>query len=329
MKPTIFITRKLPEAVIEVIQEQYQVKMWDYEDVQVPREMLLNEAKTADALLTMLSDSIDETVLSAGNQLKVVANLAVGFDNIDLDTATKRGIAVCNTPDVLTDTTADLAFALLMATARRVVEAAEFVKKNEWKSWSPLLLAGHDVHHKTIGIFGMGKIGETVAKRATGFDMEILYHNRTRKPEAEKELGAVYCSFDELVEKSDFIVCLTPLTNETRNMFTRETFKKMKKTAIFINVGRGPVVDEVALYEALLAKDIAGAGLDVFVKEPISAEHPLLSLSNVVALPHIGSSSFETRVMMMKLCIDNIQAVLAGKEPLTLVNKEWKPVQLV
>lgn len=329
MKPTIFITRKLPEAVIEVIQEQYQVKMWDYEDVQVPREMLLNEAKTADALLTMLSDSIDETVLSAGNQLKVVANLAVGFDNIDLDTATKRGIAVCNTPDVLTDTTADLAFALLMATARRVVEAVEFVKKNEWKSWSPLLLAGHDVHHKTIGIFGMGKIGETVAKRATGFDMEILYHNRTRKPEAEKELGAVYCSFDELVEKSDFIVCLTPLTNETRNMFTRETFKKMKKTAIFINAGRGPVVDEAALYEALLAKDIAGAGLDVFVKEPISAGHPLLSLSNVVALPHIGSSSLETRVMMMKLCIDNIQAVLAGKEPLTLVNKQWKPVQLV
>ncbi|MCQ6278964.1 D-glycerate dehydrogenase [Bacillus sp. EB600] len=329
MKPTIFITRKLPEAVIEVIQEQYQVKMWDYEDVQVPREMLLNEAKTADALLTMLSDSIDETVLSAGNQLKVVANLAVGFDNIDLETATKRGIAVCNTPDVLTDTTADLAFALLMATARRVVEAAELVKKNEWKSWSPLLLAGHDVHHKTIGIFGMGKIGETVAKRATGFDMEILYHNRTRKPEAEKELGAVYCSFDELVEKSDFLVCLTPLTNETRNIFTRETFKKMKKTAIFINAGRGPVVDEVALYDALLAKDIAGAGLDVFVKEPISEEHPLLSLPNVVALPHIGSSSFETRITMMKLCIDNIQAVLTGKEPLTLVNKEWKPIQLV
>jgi glyoxylate reductase len=327
MKPTIFITRKLPEAVIETIQEQYQVKMWNYEDVPVPREMLLNEAKTADALLTMLSDSIDETVLTAGNQLKVVANLAVGFDNIDLDTAAKRGIAVCNTPDVLTDTTADLAFALIMAAARRVVEAAELVKKNEWKSWSPLLLAGHDVHHKTIGIVGMGKIGETVAKRATGFDMEILYHNRTRKPEVEKELGAVYCSFDELVENSDFIVCLTPLTNETRNMFTRAVFKKMKKTAIFINAGRGPVVDEGALYEALLAQDIAGAGLDVFVKEPISAEHPLLSLPNVVALPHIGSSSVETRVTMMKLCIDNIKAVLNGAEPSTLVNIDWKPNQ--
>ncbi|MDP4155832.1 MAG: D-glycerate dehydrogenase [Bacillota bacterium] len=329
MKPTIFITRKLPDEAIESIKNQYQVKMWDSEDVPVPRERLLEEAKTADALLTMLSDSIDEAVLTAGSQLKVVANLAVGFDNIDLETATKNGIAVCNTPDVLTDTTADLAFGLLMATARRLVEAAELVKKNEWKSWIPLLLAGHDVHHKTIGIVGMGKIGETVAKRATGFDMEILYHNRTRKPETEKSLGAIYSSFDELVEKSDFIVSLTPLTNETRNMFTRDTFKKMKKNAIFINAGRGPVIDEQALYEALVEKDIAGAGLDVFVKEPIGADHPLLTLPNVVALPHIGSSSVETRVTMMKLCIDNIQAVIKGENPLTLVNKDWKPFQLV
>jgi glyoxylate reductase len=329
MKPTIFITRKLPEAAIEAIKDQYDVKMWDSEDVPVPRETLLEEAKTADALLTMLSDSIDETVLTAGKQLKVVANLAVGFDNINLEVATKNGIAVCNTPDVLTDTTADLAFALLMATARRLIEGAELVKNNEWKSWSPLLLAGHDVHHKTIGIVGMGKIGETVAKRATGFEMEILYHNRTRKPEAEKALGAVYCSFDELVEKSDFIVSLTPLTDETRNMFTRETFKKMKKNSIFINAGRGPVVDEQALYDALAAGDIAGAGLDVFVKEPIGADHPLLTLPNVVALPHIGSSSVETRVTMMKLCIDNIKAVINGENPLTLVNKDWKPVQLV
>lgn len=329
MKPTIFITRKLPDEAIESIKNQYQVKMWDSEDVPVPRERLLEEAKTADALLTMLSDSIDEAVLTAGSQLKVVANLAVGFDNIDLETATKNGIAVCNTPDVLTDTTADLAFGLLMATARRLVEAAELVKKNEWKSWSPLLLAGHDVHHKTIGIVGMGKIGETVAKRATGFDMEILYHNRTRKPETEKSLGAIYCSFDELVEKSDFIVSLTPLTNETRNMFSRDTFKKMKKNAIFINAGRGPVIDEQALYEALVEKDIAGAGLDVFVKEPIGADHPLLTLPNVVALPHIGSSSVETRVTMMKLCIDNIQAVIKSENPLTLVNKDWKPFQLV
>lgn len=324
MKPSIFITRKLPEDVIRPIQQSYQVTMWDSEDVPVPRNILTEEAKTADALLTMLSDSIDETVLTAGDRLKVVANLAVGFDNIDLETATKRGIAVCNTPKVLTDTTADLAFGLLMATARRIVEAAELVKEDKWKSWSPLLLAGSDIHHKTIGIVGMGKIGTAVAKRATGFDMNILYHNRTRKTEAEKELGAVYCSFAELVEKADFIVCLTPLTDETRNMFTRDTFKKMKKSAIFINAGRGPVVDEDALYEALAAKDIAGAGLDVFVKEPISADHPLLKLPNVVALPHIGSSSVETRVTMMKLCIENIESVLNGKEPTTLVNTDWR-----
>jgi glyoxylate reductase len=329
MKPTIFITRKLPEAAIDTIQGNYEVKMWNYEDVPVPREMLIEESKNADALLTMLSDSIDAEVLNAGNRLKVVANLAVGFDNIDLETASKNGIAVCNTPDVLTDTTADLAFALLMATARRIVEAAELVKENEWKSWSPLLLAGHDIHHKTIGIVGMGKIGATVAKRATGFDMNILYHNRTRKPEVENQLGAVYVSFEELIETSDFIVCLTPLTNETRNMFTKDTFKKMKRSAIFINAGRGPVVDEAALYEALASGEIAGAGLDVFVKEPVSAEHPLLKLDNVVALPHIGSSSVETRVTMMKLCLDNITSVLNGNQPLTLVNKGWNPLEAV
>jgi glyoxylate reductase len=323
MKPYIYITRRLPRTAVELIETKYEVSMWEHEDIPVPREILIEEAKKANALLTMLSDTIDEVVLTAGSQLKVVANLAVGFDNIDIETATKQGIAICNTPYVLTDTTADLAFALLMATARRIVEAAEMVKQDQWKSWSPLLLAGHDIHHKTIGIVGMGKIGSTVARRATGFEMDILYHNRTRKPEVEQELGAVYCSFDELVAKSDFIVCLTPLTAETRNLFTRDVFKKMKPSAIFINVGRGPVVDENALYEALLEKDIAGAGLDVFVKEPINGEHPLLKLSNVVALPHIGSSSVETRVTMMKLCLDNIDAVLTGNNPTVLVNKDW------
>lgn len=323
MKPYIFITRKLPIEVIKEFQTEFEVEMWDYEDVPVPRELLLQEAKKADGLVTMLSDSIDEEVLNAGEKLKVVANLAVGFDNIDLETANKKGIAICNTPDVLTDTTADLTFALLMATARRIVEASELVKMGEWKSWSPLLLAGHDIHHKTLGIIGMGKIGTAVAKRATGFNMNILYHNRTRKFEVEKEIGALFCSFAELVEKSDFIVCLTPLTNETRNLFTREVFKKMKPSAIFINVGRGPVVDERALYEALVEKEIAAAGLDVFEKEPINQEHPLLKLSNVVAIPHIGSSSYETRTTMMTLCLENISSVLKGAIPKTLVNKEW------
>ncbi|WP_147535303.1 2-hydroxyacid dehydrogenase [Bacillus marasmi] len=324
MKPYIFITRKLPENVISKLDNRYTISMWDKEDVPVPRQRLLDEAQKADALLTMLSDSIDEEVIKAGSNLKVIANLAVGFDNIDLAAATEHGIAVCNTPDVLTDTTADLTFGLLMATARRLVEAAEFVKEGKWQSWSPLLLAGHDIHHKTIGIVGMGKIGETVAKRATGFDMEILYHNRTRKPEVEEAIGAQYVSFDELVKRSDFIVCLTPLTHETRNLFTADVFASMKRSAIFINASRGPVVDEEALLAALKNNTIAGAGLDVFTIEPISADHPLLTLPNVVALPHIGSSSVETRETMMELCLENIDKVLTGNDPITVVNKDWK-----
>lgn len=320
MKQTLFITRKLPDSIVSKFSEKFEIRMWEQEEIPIPYEKLLDEARDADALLTILSDKIDEDVLSAGDRLKVVANLAVGFDNIDVKKASEKGIAVCNTPDVLTDTTADLTFALLMAAARRIVEADRFVKEDNWNSWSPLLLAGHDVHHKTIGIVGMGKIGETVAKRASGFDMKILYHNRSRKPQVEEKLGALYRTFDELVRESDFIVCLTPLTNETKHLFTRKVFQQMKKSAIFVNASRGPVVDEDALYDSLKAGEIAGAGLDVFEKEPISASHPLLTLKNVVALPHIGSASIDTRTAMMEMCFANIDAVLSGKEPIAKVN---------
>ncbi|RFB15096.1 D-glycerate dehydrogenase [Bacillus sp. HNG] len=323
MKPYVFITRKLSNEAIQPLMDIAEVHMWNEEEKAVPREVLLEEVKKADALLTMLSEKIDKELLDAAPKLKVIANLAVGFDNIDVEYANQKGIAVCNTPDVLTDTTADLTFALLLATARRIVEAAEFVKNGEWKSWSPLLLAGHDVHHKTIGIVGMGKIGEAVAKRATGFEMDILYHNRSRNVMAEERIGCSYATFDEVIENSDFIVCLTPLTEETRGLFNQESFKKMKKSAVFINVSRGPVVDEEALYQALVDGEIAAAGLDVFAKEPVDACHPLLTLPNVVALPHIGSSSTETRVAMMVLCCKNIELVLSNKQPKTLVNKEW------
>ncbi|MCH1625537.1 2-hydroxyacid dehydrogenase [Ferdinandcohnia quinoae] len=318
-KPYVFITRKLSDDVIVALQDVAEVKMWPKEEIAVPREVLLEEAKKAAAIITMLSDKIDAELIDAAPNLKVIANLAVGFDNIDVSYANSKGIIVCNTPEVLTDTTADLTFALLMATSRRVVEAAQFVKDGKWKSWSPLLLAGHDIHHKTIGIVGMGKIGEAVAKRATGFDMDILYHNRSRNLAAEKSLGAKYVSFDELIETADFIVCLTPLTNETRNLFNENSFKKMKKSAIFINVSRGPVADEDALYQALVSGEIAAAGLDVFDKEPIDATHPLLTLTNVIALPHIGSSSTETREIMMALCCDNVIAVLQNGKPKTPV----------
>ncbi|WP_181215961.1 2-hydroxyacid dehydrogenase [Mesobacillus foraminis] len=320
MKPYIYLTRKLPEEAVKNLQASFQVNMWDRDDVAVPEDILLAEAEKAHALLTVVSDQITGDLLRAGKNLKVVANMAVGFDNIDVEAATKQGIYICNTPDVLTETTADLTFALLTATARRIVEAAEFVKEGNWKSWSPFLLAGQDIYNKTIGICGMGKIGEGVARRAKGFGMEILYHNRTRKPETEQELGARYRSLESLLESSDFVVSLTPLTSETRHLFNQSAFRKMKSSAIFINASRGAVADEEALVHALKTREIAGAGLDVFVEEPISADHPLLKLPNVVALPHIGSASLETRMVMISVCVDNIERVLKGKEPRTIVN---------
>jgi glyoxylate reductase len=320
-KPYVFITRKLPEETLRNLQEIADVVMWPQEEEPIPREKLLKEAKRADGLLSMLSDKIDAELLSNAPHLKVVANLAVGYDNIDVDVATSRGIAICNTPDVLSDTTADLTFALLMATARRLIESAEYVKDGQWKNWGPLLLAGTDIHHKTIGIIGMGRIGQAVAKRATGFEMEILYHNRSRNEVAEKELGATYCNFDEMIEKSDFIVCLAPLTAQTRGMFNEQVFKKMKPSAIFVNASRGYVVDEQALFQALTTGEIKAAGLDVFRNEPIGAEHPLLSLPNVVALPHIGSASVETRMIMAELACRNIANVLIGQKPEAIVNE--------
>lgn len=320
-KPYVFVTRKLHDDAIKKLQEKFEVNVWPYDDDKVERDVLLKEVERADGILTMLSDQIDEQLLSRAKNVKVIANLAVGYDNIDIEAATKHNIIITNTPDILKDTTADLTFALLLATARRIPESINYVKEGKWTSWSPFLLAGSDVHHKTIGIVGMGSIGEAIAKRATGFDMQILYHNRTRKPEAEKKLNAKYVSFDELVTESDFVVCMTPLTEETKDMFNEDVFKKMKKSAIFINTSRGGVVDEEALYRALKNSEIKAAGLDVFKNEPIGADHPLLELDNVVALPHIGSASFETRYNMMHLAVDNIISVLEGKDPITPVNK--------
>jgi glyoxylate reductase len=324
MKPYIYITRLLPEEILSDLRKNYEVGMWHHEYEVIPQEILLKQAKHAQAILSFIPTRIDEDIFKECKELRVVANCAVGFDNIDVEAATKYGVAVCNTPDVLTDTTADLTFALLMATGRRLVEAAEFVKKGSWKGWGPFLLAGHDIHHKTIGIVGMGKIGEAVAKRAKGFDMTILYHNRHRKHEVEEKLGARYCTFEELIEKADFVVSLVPLTEETKHLFTRDVFHKMKRSAVFINASRGPVVDETSLYEALKKGEISAAGLDVFENEPISMDHPLIALPNVIALPHIGSASLETRRKMIELCSDNIISVLSGSYPKTLVNKTWK-----
>ena len=318
-KPYVYITRKLDEASLTPLKEVARVEMWPSEDEPCPREELETQAAKADALLTMLSDQIDEPLLSKAPNIKVVANLAVGYDNIDLEAAKKRGITVCHTPDVLTESTADLAFALLMASARRIVEASDWIKDGNWTGWGPLLLAGADVHYKTLGIVGMGSIGTALAKRAKGFNMNVLYHNRSRKPEIEAQLGVTYAAFEELLKQSDFIVCLTPLTPETKDMFNEKAFDLMKNSAYFINVSRGQTVDEDALYEAVTTGKIAGAGLDVFRQEPVSPSHPLTTLRNVTVLPHIGSASVETRKTMMRLCAENIALVLQDEPAKTPV----------
>lgn len=319
-KPYVYVTRKISKEAFGNLAEVAEIGMWPKEEEPVPRDVLLKEAGRAAALVTMLTEKVDAALFEQAKQLRIIANAAVGYDNVDVEAATDHGVLVTNTPGVLTDTTADLTFALLMAAARRIVESAEYVKQGQWAVWSPMQMAGLDVHHKTIGIVGMGRIGQTVARRAKGFDMDLLYHNRSRKPEAEQELGARYAGFDELLAASDFVVCLAPFTNETKDMFNAGAFNKMKRSAIFVNVSRGGLVDEEALANALQRGEIAGAGLDVFKDEPIANTHPLLAFNNVVALPHIGSASKETRMNMIELACNNAARMLQGKPPETPVN---------
>ncbi|MFD1039468.1 2-hydroxyacid dehydrogenase [Virgibacillus byunsanensis] len=319
VKPIIYITRKIPENLLKPYENTFNFRMWNETSKPVPRKVLMEESKQADGLLCLLTETIDKEFLENTGELKVIANMAVGYDNIDMESAKNKGVIVTNTPDVLTETTADLTFALLMATARRIVEANLYIKQDDWKHWSPFLLAGNDVHHKTIGIVGMGRIGEAVAKRAKGFGMSILYYNRSRKIETEKKLGATYVNFDELLEQSDYVTSLVPLTEETKHLFNENAFKKMKSSGIFINVSRGGTMDEEALYNALQAQEIKAAGLDVFEEEPIRSNHPLATLDNVICLPHIGSASVATRSEMIQLCLENLDAVYKGKKPLTQV----------
>lgn len=318
------MSRVVPEEAVQILKDAFEVEIWE-EDRPVPREKLIEEAKKADGLYVMLTDKIDQELMEQAPHLKVVSNMAVGYDNIDVPTASEKGIIIANTPGILSDTTADLAFGLLMDTARRLSEANRYLLEGKWQKWSPMLLAGQDVHGATIGIIGMGRIGEAVAKRATGFDMKILYHNRHRKIDAEEKYGAEYRTLDDLIKESDFIVLLTPLTPETVNLIGRREFEMMKPSAVFINVSRGATVDEEALYEALTANKIWAAGLDVFKQEPLPKDHPLLQLNNVVALPHIGSASIKTRKKMAIMAAENLRDILLGKKSPNMVNPEiWK-----
>lgn len=315
MKKRIYITRRLPEEAVAPLRETYEVRMWDEEASSVPRDVLIEEASTAHALWTMLSDSIDRELIEQSPNLEVISNLAVGYNNIDIETAKANGIIVTNTPDVLTETTADLAFGLMMMTARRLGEAERDLRAGEWKSWTPMGYVGMDLYQAKLGIIGMGRIGEAVARRARGFNMDVLYHNRTRRHESESMYGFVYAELDDLLAESDFVVVLAPLTEETRGLIDAKALAKMKSTAVFINVARGEIVDENALYDALYEKRIWAAGLDVFAKEPIDMNHPLLTLPNVTTLPHIGSASIKTRLAMMELNRQAIVNVLEGQEP--------------
>ena len=320
MKHKIYITRKLPESVVALLREVCEVRMWEDEEVPVPREVLEEEIRQVDGLLCMLTDTIDHSLLNQATNLKVISNMAVGYNNIDIEAATEKGVMVTNTAEVLTDTTADLTFALLMATARRLVESADYLRDGKWKSWSPMQLTGQDIFGSTLGIIGMGRIGEAVAKRAKGFDMEILYSNRSRKVSAEEELGIHYVDKETLLKRADFVCVLVPLTPETKNIIDENELALMKPTAVLINTARGGVVNEEALYDALVNQEIWAAGLDVFEVEPASPDHPLLQLPNVVALPHIGSSSIKTRLNMANLAATNLIEGVTGETPRCLVN---------
>jgi glyoxylate reductase len=313
----VLVTREIPEAGLRPL-EDFDVRVLS--EAPPDRDDLLEAASGAEGVLSTVTEKIDgEFMDAAGDGLKVVANLAVGYDNVDVEAANERGVIVTNTPGVLDETTADVAFMLLLAAARRLGEAERVLRVGRWEWWGPKLFMGPDVWGKKLGIIGLGRIGQAVARRAKGFDMEILYHNRSRKEEAERELGARYLELDELLETADFVTIHTPLTDETQHLIGPAELEKMKPDAVLVNTSRGPVVDEAALADALAEGRIFAAGLDVYEEEP--KVHPkLLELENVVLAPHIGSGSIETRNKMAALAAENLAAVLRDEQPKTPVN---------
>jgi glyoxylate reductase len=317
----VYVTRDIYPEALDILKRAHDVEVWP-EDRVIPRDVLLQKVADAEGVLTLLTEKVDDEFLDHAPKAKVVANMAVGFDNIDVAACTRRKVVVTNTPGVLTETTADFAFALLMSAARFVVPGMNYVRDGKWKTWSPTLFVGQDVHHATLGIVGMGRIGQEMAKRGRGFDMEIVYYDVYRREDLEREHGYRYVDMDGLLAQSDFVTVHVDLNPQTRHLFSTDAFKKMKKTAYLINAARGPIVDTDALYEALKSGEIAGAGLDVTDPEPIPADHPILELDNAVICPHIASASLQTRTKMAILAADNIVAVLAGERPKTPVNPD-------
>jgi glyoxylate reductase len=303
-----FITRRLPDEALAIVAAACDYELWDSAEEPVPRALLLEKVRDVEGLLCLISDRIDAELLDHAPGLRIVANMAVGYDNVEVAALRARGVALSNTPDVLTDATADLAWALLLAAARRIVEGQKLIEADQWRYWAPLFMVGQDFRRATLGVVGAGRIGATVLRRAQGFDMQLIYHNRRPNAALEAQTGAAYRAFDQLLQEADFIVVTVPLSEETRGMFGAREFALMKPNAVFVNVARGPIIDEIALYDALKAGRPWAAGLDVFANEPIRADHPLLSLPNLVAVPHIGSATLNTRIAMATLAARNLAA---------------------
>lgn len=322
-RPRVFVTRRISEQGLARIAARTDTDIWPA-DFPPARDELLRRVAGIDGLLSMVTEKVDAELLDrAGPQLKVVSTFAVGFDNIDVPACTERGVAVGNTAGVLTETTADAAFALLMAAARRIPEAYDFVRQDHWKAWSPMVLLGSDIHHATLGILGFGRIGREVARRARGFDMKVLYHSRNAaSPEDEQRIGVQRASFDELLAQSDFVSLHVTLTPETHHLMNAASLARMKRSAILVNAARGAVVDPIALFEALKTGVIAGAALDVTDPEPMPGDHQLLSLPNCLIVPHIASASVATRLRMTNSAADNLLAGITGKPLPSCVNPE-------
>lgn len=312
----VFVTRKLPGNALDQLRNAgIEVDVWP-DFLAPPRQEMLGRASGAAGLITMLEDRVDAELMdAAGPGLKVIAQYAVGLDNIDLKAAKERGIVVTHTPGVLTDATADLAFALLAAAARRVVEGHDYVRRGEWQTWHPELLLGPELHGATVGVVGFGRIGQALARRARGFDMKVLYTSRHPKPEEENELNAEYVALNELLERADFVSLHTPLTPETLHLMNAEHLARMKEGSVLINTARGKVVDTAALLNALESGPLFAAGLDVTDPEPLPADHPLLGHPRVVVTPHIGSAGRRTRLEMAEMVTGDVLAVLSGKQP--------------
>jgi glyoxylate reductase len=321
MKPKVFVSRTIPDEGLNLIRAECEMDLWQGE-LPPPHDVLLAHIRDKDGLLSLLTDKVDSALMDMNPRLKVVSNMAVGYDNIDIKAATDHGLPVGNTPGVLTETTADFAFALLMAVARRVVEGADYARAGKWKTWGPKLLTGQDVHGATLGIVGFGRIGQGMARRAAGFNMRVLYYDVFRREDLESSLGVTYAEMDTLLAQSDFITIHTDLNEQTRHMFNSAAFAKMKPNSILINTARGPIVDTEALNQALRNGGIRAAALDVTEPEPIPGDSPLLTLPNCLIVPHMASASVATRAKMAEMAARNLLSGLNGTRLPTCANPE-------